>query len=61
LPTQLYSSSHTNDRLGFIHAYKTPMKFALQPWQLMLRILAGWINRQQPEVIEYLPTENESY
>ena len=33
------------------------MKFALQPWQLMLIILAGWINRQQ-EVIEYLRTEN---
>jgi len=34
------------------------MKFALQPWQLMLIILAGWINRQQQEVIEYLRTEN---
>ena len=34
------------------------MKFVLQPWQLMLIILAGWINRQQQEVIEYLHTEN---
>jgi putative transposase len=34
------------------------MKFDLQPWQLMLIILAGWINRQQQEVIEYLRTEN---
>ena len=34
------------------------MKFALQRWQLMLIILAGWINRQQQEVIEYLRTEN---
>ena len=34
------------------------MKFALQPWQLILIILAGWINRQQQEVIEYLRTEN---
>ena len=34
------------------------MKFALQPWQLMLIMLAGWINRQQPEVIEYLRIEN---
>ncbi|MGB0758807.1 MAG: hypothetical protein ACPGPS_04710 [Rubripirellula sp.] len=34
------------------------MKFVLQPWQLMLIILAGWINRQQQEVIEYLRTEN---
>ncbi|MDA8967851.1 hypothetical protein N9F76_01010 [bacterium] len=28
------------------------MKFILQPWQLMLIILAGWINRQQQEIIE---------
>ncbi|MCP4774093.1 MAG: hypothetical protein GY880_07630 [Planctomycetaceae bacterium] len=34
------------------------MKFVLQPGQLMLIILAGWINRQQQEVIEYLRTEN---
>ena len=34
------------------------MKFALQPWQLMLIILASWVNRQQQEVIEYLRTEN---
>ncbi|TWT81307.1 hypothetical protein CA13_27590 [Planctomycetes bacterium CA13] len=34
------------------------MKFILQPWQLMLVILASWINRQQQEVIEYLRTEN---
>ncbi len=34
------------------------MAFILQPWQLYLAILAGWINRQQQEVIEYLRTEN---
>ncbi len=34
------------------------MKFVLQPWQLMLIILASWINRQQQKVIEYLRTEN---
>jgi len=34
------------------------MKFALQPWQLMLIILASWDNREQQEVIEYLRTEN---
>jgi len=27
------------------------MKFALQPWQLMLIILASWVNRQQQQVI----------
>jgi transposase InsO family protein len=35
------------------------MEFVLQPWQLLLTILAGWINRQQQEVIEYLRTENQ--
>ena len=34
------------------------MKFVLQPWQLMLIILASWVNRQQQEVIEYLRIEN---
>ncbi len=34
------------------------MKFVLQPWHLLLIILASWINRQQQEVIEYLRTEN---
>ena len=37
---------------------ETLMKFVLQLWQLILIILAGWINRQQQEVIEYLRTEN---
>src|SRR5450755_1565865 len=35
------------------------MNFVLQPWQLLLAILAGWINRQQQEIIEYLRTENQ--
>jgi transposase InsO family protein len=34
------------------------MNLILQPWQLLLFILAGWINRQQQNVIEYLRTEN---
>ena len=35
------------------------MNLILQPWQLFCRILAGWINRQQQDVIEYLRTENQ--
>ena len=35
------------------------MELILQPWQLLLVILAGWVNRQQQEVIEYLRTENQ--
>ncbi len=35
------------------------MDINLQPWQLYLVILAGWINRQQQKVIEYLLTENQ--
>jgi hypothetical protein len=33
--------------------------FVLQPWQLLLAILAGWVNQQQQDVIEYLPTEKQ--
>jgi hypothetical protein len=35
------------------------MSFILQPWQLLLVILAGWMSRQQQEVIEDLLTENQ--
>jgi transposase InsO family protein len=34
------------------------MKSHLQPWQLLVLVLAGWINRQQQDAIEYLLTEN---
>ena len=34
------------------------MSFVLKPWQLWVVALAGWINQQQQEVIEYLRTEN---
>jgi hypothetical protein len=34
------------------------MKAVLQPWQLLLLVLAGWINGQQQDVIQYLMTEN---
>ena len=35
------------------------MSFVVQPWQLLLTILAGWVNQQQQQVIEYLRTENQ--
>jgi len=35
------------------------MDFTLHPWQLFSLILAGWVNRQQQFVIEYLRTENQ--
>ena len=34
------------------------MKSQFQPWQLLLLILAGWMNRRQQDAIEYLMTEN---
>ena len=33
--------------------------FMLQPWQLFCIILAGWVNREQGDAIEYLRTENQ--
>jgi hypothetical protein len=41
------------------HATSGEMKSVLQPWQLLLLILAGWINRHQQKVIEYLQVENQ--
>ena len=35
------------------------MGFILQPWQLLLVILAGWVNRQQQQIIEFQRTEIE--
>ncbi len=35
------------------------MKAVLQTWQLLLLILAGWINRHQQYVLEYLCAENQ--
>ncbi len=35
------------------------MKCVLQPWQLLLLIIAGWINRHQQEALEYLRAENQ--
>ncbi len=36
------------------------MNLVLQPWQLLFFILAGWINRQQQNIIEYLLIENQA-
>ena len=33
------------------------MSFVLQPWQLLLMILAGWVNQQQQQIIDYQRTE----
>ena len=35
------------------------MSWVLQPWQLLIVIVAGWVNQQQQQVIEYLRTENQ--
>jgi transposase InsO family protein len=35
------------------------MKSVLQPWHLLLFIIAGWVNRHQQDVVEYLRTENQ--
>ena len=34
------------------------MAVVLQPWQILVAALAGWITRQQDAVIEYLHEEN---
>ncbi len=34
------------------------MAVVLQPWQILVAALAGWITRQQDAVIKYLREEN---
>ena len=33
------------------------MNFILKPWQLLVLILAGWLNRQQQAVMDFLLTQ----
>ena len=35
------------------------MSLILQPWQLLLVILAGWVNQQQQQIIDFQRTEIE--
>lgn len=35
------------------------MSFLLRPWQLLLVIVAGWMNREQQAAIDYLRAENQ--
>ena len=35
------------------------MSFVFHPWQFLLIVLAGWLNRKQLQIIEYLITENQ--
>ena len=38
--------------------YDVAMTLALDPFRLLLISLAGWMNQQQQEVIDYLQEEN---
>ena len=40
-------------------ATQVQMRFVHQPWQLLAAILAGWVNGEQQQYIEYLRTENQ--
>src|SRR3990172_12642579 len=35
------------------------MSFILYPWQLLLVVLAGWVNQQQQQIIDFQRTEIE--
>jgi len=57
LPCGIRYLADAYDRLGFVQS-GMQIKFMRQPWQMMLIILASWVNRQQQQVIESLRTEN---
>ena len=37
------------------------MNFIFQAWQFLLLIIAGWVNREQQKVIDFLQTEIEIF
>src|SRR4030042_6543558 len=45
-------------KLRFLARIRRNRKTLLQPWQLLLLIVAGWINRTQQDAVEHLITEN---
>ena len=52
----------SGNRVKVFHFTTGPtMSFILQPWQLLFMILAGWVNREQQAVVEYLRTENQVF
>ena len=42
-----------------LHQPGTIMTFILPPWQPCFTMLAGWVNRQQQEVVDYVRTEKQ--
>ena len=41
------------------HESGVGMKSVLHPWQILLLVLAGWVNKHQQNAIEYLIAENQ--
>src|ERR1700732_2431364 len=39
--------------------HRAPMNIVLRPWLVLFAGFAGWVNRRQQQVIEYLRTENQ--
>src|SRR5262249_6333106 len=44
---------------AFVPEAPSTMNFGLQPWQLLVAVLAGWVNHEQQAAIEFLRTEVE--
>src|SRR4029434_1083847 len=47
------------DAACFHTGIRRDMKSFLEPWHLLLLILASWINHRQQDAIEYLRTDNQ--
>ena len=48
------------DHLAITFTHGLSMSCILQPWQLLLMILASWVHREQQKVIEFYRTEVEA-
>ena len=49
--------SETVSHLAITFTLGLSMSFILQPWQLLLMILASWVHREQQKVIEFYQAE----
>ena len=54
----IYTARRERANQGVQECYDASMKMAFDPFRLLLISLAGWLNQQQQDVIDYLQEEN---
>ena len=53
-PVDLWAGPRDGESFRFPrHSNGPPMNIVLQPWQLVLAILSGWVHQRQRQIIEF--------